>query len=333
VYLDGMRAAAVVLRNWRKTECDAKKFLTRLAVRAAPFALLRNSRKTECGAKRFLTRVVVRAAPFALLSFSALYAQPQKFEAVSIRRCDLKSLHGGVSGSPGRVVVPCATVKNLIEWTYGAYANGSHFNAQSTLPIEGAPAWMDSERYTIHAKAAGSPGILAMFTGPLMQALLTDRFKLKFHRETRDVPVYAIAVGDGIPLLHAFEPGSCDDWEDPWDSPPRQQAQGSGQRRDCRKLQAADKGIDVYGATMREFAALIHLDRPVIDTTGITGTLNIHLNLSSSELGAPTYAFEAVRTALRNIGLDLQATKGPQEVIVIDHVERPTEHRSPAEQH
>src|ERR1700722_14700606 len=126
--------------------------------------LLRNSRKTECGAKRFLARLVARAAPFALLGFSALYAQSQKFEVASVRRCDPKSLHGGVSGSPGRVTVPCATVKNLIDWTYGAYANGPHFNAQLTLPIEGAPAWLDSERYTINAKAAGSPGILEMFT-------------------------------------------------------------------------------------------------------------------------------------------------------------------------
>jgi uncharacterized protein (TIGR03435 family) len=296
MYLDGMRAAAL---------------------------LLRDSRKTECGATRFLPRLVVRAAPFALLSVSALYGQ--KFEAASIRRCDPKSLHGGVSGSPGRVTVPCATVENLIEWTYGAYANGPHFNAQSSLPIEGAPAWLASDRFTIKAQAPGSPGILAMFTGPLMQALLADRFKLRFHRETREVLVYALTVGDGIPLLHPFEPGSCDDWEDTWDSPPRQPAQGSQQRRDCRKLQATGQGIDVYGTTMKEFAALIHLDRPVIDTTGITGALNIHLDLPSSELEAPTYAFDAVRTALRKIGLDLRATKGPQEVIVIDHVERPNE--------
>jgi hypothetical protein len=55
-----------LLRKSRKTECGAKQFLNRLAVRAAPFALLRKSRKTECGAKQFPTPPVVRAAPFAL---------------------------------------------------------------------------------------------------------------------------------------------------------------------------------------------------------------------------------------------------------------------------
>src|SRR5580704_1016684 len=111
-------------------------------------------------------------AALLLLSLTNLYAQ--RFEMVSIRRCDPKSLHGGVSGSPGRVTVPCATLKNLIDWTYGAYANGPHFNDKFSLPIEGAPAWLDSERFTIKAKAPGSPSILEMFTGPLMQALLTD---------------------------------------------------------------------------------------------------------------------------------------------------------------
>ena len=242
-----------------------------------------------------------------LLSFSALYAQSQKFETASIRRCDPKSLHGGVSGSPGRVTVPCVTVENLIEWTYGAYANGPHFNVLSTVPIEGAPAWIDAERFTVNAKAPGSPGILEMFTGPLMQALLADRFKLRFHRETREVPVYGLVVGGGIPLLHPFEPGSCDDyWEDPWDKTAPLQQQGSKQRAECRKLLANGEGFDVYGATMKEFAALLpDADRPVIDTTGITETFDIHFG------------------SLHD--LDLQATKGPQEILVIDHVERPSE--------
>jgi hypothetical protein len=55
-----------LLRNSRKTECGAERFLTRLAAGAAPFALQGNSRKTECGAERFLTRLAVSAAPFAL---------------------------------------------------------------------------------------------------------------------------------------------------------------------------------------------------------------------------------------------------------------------------
>ncbi len=58
--------SVTLLRNARKTECDANLFLIRLKVRAAPFALLRNTRKTECGANLFLIRLAVSAAPFAL---------------------------------------------------------------------------------------------------------------------------------------------------------------------------------------------------------------------------------------------------------------------------
>ena len=293
-------------------------------------------------------------AAVVLLTISSLYGQSRKFEVVSIRRCDPKSLHGGVSGSPGRVTVPCAAVKNLIDWTYGAYANGPHFDAQLTLPIEGAPAWMDSERYTINAKAAGSPGILEMFTGPLMQALLADRFKLKFHRETREAPVYALGVstGKGAPKLQPFKEGSCIDSEDPWGHPltPSVSSPIPGQPRpkNCRQLVHADNGLDVYGTTMKEFCAVFKnaLDRPVIDKTGIAGVFSLHLDLYSTDLGVPGEVvanatgtrqndrrilddpadrFDAVRTALRKIGLDLQATKGPQDVIVIDHLERPSE--------
>jgi uncharacterized protein (TIGR03435 family) len=250
-------------------------------------------------------------AALLLLSFSTLNAQKPaayspKFEMASIRRCDPKSLHGGVSGLPGRVTVPCATLKNLIDWTYGAYANGPHFNVKASLPIEGAPAWLDSDRFTVKAKAPGSPGLLEMFTGPFMQALLADRFKLRFHRETRDVPVYALTVRDGITVLHAHQAGSCDDeWEDPWDRPGGAQHPGPQHDPDCRKLLADGEGFDVYGATMREFAALIPMDRPVIDNTGIAGTFDIHFG------------------SLHD--LDLQPANGPQKILVIDHVERPSD--------
>ena len=73
-----LQAAGVgLLRNSRKTERGAKRFLTTTVGRAAPFALLGNSRKTERGTKRFLTRLAVCAAPFALLVCFAWNAPAQ----------------------------------------------------------------------------------------------------------------------------------------------------------------------------------------------------------------------------------------------------------------
>jgi uncharacterized protein (TIGR03435 family) len=102
-----------------------------------------------------------------------------------------------------------------------------------------------------------------------------------------------------------------------------------------------------FDGTLKEFCAQFKfLDRPVIDKTGIAGVFTIHLELSdhpgigipddtvfaatgkhksnSPALDDPADWFYELRTALRKIGLNLDATKGPQEIIVIDHVERPT---------
>lgn len=287
-------------------------------------------------------RAVLLLLSLAALGVQAQKLQAQQFEVASIRRCDPKSLHAGVSGSPGVVIVPCVTVKNLIDWTYAAYANGPHFNAQLTIPVEGAPAWIDTDRFTINAKAPGKMEILTMFSGPPMRALLEDRFKLKFHRETREVPVYLLMAGEGSLKLEKAQLGDCEDWEDPWDHPVTPPVPFLKRRPLCRTLQAADHGLEVDGATMKELSALFLLDRPVIDKTGLAGPYDIHLDLFFSDLGIPGDAapdtapshpplkspadrFDAVRTALRKIGLDLEAAQGPREVLVIDRLERPGE--------
>ena len=69
--------------------------------------------------------------------------------------------------------------------------NPGVFLAKRVPDIEGAPGWLKSERYQIDATAAGAPSY-AVMAGPMMQALLEERLKLKAHRETRNVPVYEL---------------------------------------------------------------------------------------------------------------------------------------------
>jgi uncharacterized protein (TIGR03435 family) len=66
------------------------------------------------------------------------------------------------------------------------------------VPIEGGPAWADSELYTIVAKAEGTPS-MAQMSGPMMQALPEDRSRLKIHRRATEIPVYALSVAKGGP--------------------------------------------------------------------------------------------------------------------------------------
>ena len=317
----------------------------------------RIAHKFDCVRTIFLGTAGMLAAS-ALVSLPRILAQSAraatpKWEVISIKPCDPKSGGGGVSGSPGRLTVPCASVRNLIDWAYSSFANGLHFDPRSSVPIEGAPAWIDSDfratsdRYTINAKAEGDPNILTMLAGPMMQALLEDRFKLKMHRATREVAVYALTVAKGGPKLQPFQDGSCFDTEDTLDHPLPPPEPGKPRAKNCRQFVRADKGLDVYGTTMREFCASFKpgLDRPVIDRTGIAGVFSLHLDLSLKNLGVPgdvvsnatgqrqstrptlddpADRFDAVRTALRKIGLNLKATKRT-EILVIDHVERPSE--------
>lgn len=74
--------------------------------------------------------------------------------------------------------------------------------------IQGGPSWMSSDLYRIDAKAEGNPS-QAMMLGPMFQMLLEDRFKMKFHIESKEAPVYVLTVGKGGPKLQAAKEGGA----------------------------------------------------------------------------------------------------------------------------
>jgi uncharacterized protein (TIGR03435 family) len=97
--------------------------------------------------------------------------------------------------------------------------------------IEGAPGWIESERYRINAKAEG-PASLGMMREPMLQALLEDRFKVKVHHETRELPVYALTVAkNGLKVKRTAE-GGCT----PRDLTQIQTPPGPGQNPWCGTL-------------------------------------------------------------------------------------------------
>jgi uncharacterized protein (TIGR03435 family) len=281
----------------------------------------------------------------AALSSVLLQAQPvsspapPKFDVVSVKPCKPGVTKGGDS-SPGRLSIGCALLAGLdntglIQVAYNRYASG-FLNSFRVIPIEGGPGWIHAETFEIDAKSDSHPSIL-MMQGPMMQAVLEDRFKLKIHRETRQGPVYELTLGKGSPKLKPFREGTCIPAVAGRPLPPL----ASDQRR-CRSMVNPRGAVDIEGGTLSALTGLLGmaLDHPVIDKTGITNQFEIHLVFSPDDSAAPRPAttepatpppfnapdapgiFQAIQEQL---GLKLVPAKGPVDVLVIDHIERPSE--------
>jgi len=271
-----------------------------------------------------------------------------KFEVASIKPCAAGDNAVGSPNSPGRVTMPCVTTTNLIFWAYVLYAKGSFdVPGERLVPIERGPEWTKTEGYTIEAKAEGSPGG-AMMRGPMLQALLEDRFKLKIHSETREVPVYNLTVTKGGAKLQAAREGSCNPLD--MDRPPAPPVPGQPPPLICTLSRITTDAYEIRGVTMAQFSVDLsrRLDRDILDKTGIAGKFDIRVALTPglAQLffsppppppgGAapppppppnrtdPGDVFDATQTIVEKLGLKLEPAKGPGRFLVIDHVERPS---------
>jgi bla regulator protein blaR1 len=278
-------------------------------------------------------------------------ARPQ-FEVASIKRCRPDNLAPGGRGggappsfSPGRMTLECASVMDLIDVAYVRFANGSNYNLMKLqrIPIEGGSGWISSERYTINAKAENTADRYTM-QGPLLQTLLENRFKLKIHRETREIPIYNLVVARGGARLKPFREGSCTplpNLEPPIPATYRFPTLPPGQHYCNLTGGAAGPNFvaKAEGISLEDFANgfLSQGDRPVVDKTGIKGLFDIHLEfgltddarhrmteLTGNDPGESTAppVFTAIQEQL---GLKLESARGKGEFLVIDHVERPDE--------
>jgi uncharacterized protein (TIGR03435 family) len=201
---------------------------------------------------------------------------------------------------------------------------------------EGGPAWIESSLYDIDAKAE-SAATQATMMGPMLQALLVDRFQLKIRFETREMPVYALTVAKSGLKAPRTREGSCTPVD--WSTHPPPTAEGEKPYCNESAMTGNAGGVhwDLTGTSMTEFASRLGgliLDRPTIDKTGIAGMFDFHLDfgydIPSGKLRRPTTALPddpdgpTIFTAVEKLGLQLEPAKGPGEFMVIDHVERPS---------
>jgi bla regulator protein blaR1 len=260
--------------------------------------------------------------PIVVGGLHAQSAPRPKFEVASIKACSDPLNDGGPHSSPGRLATDCAQLLNLIGNAYTSFADGHlNMNAEPT-PTNGGPPWLQSASYEINAKAEGNPSV-TMMLGPMMQALLEDRFQLKIHRETTEGPVYFLSVARGGPKLQPFTEGSCTLYYG-FPRPPL----AAGQTYCERTISGLKPSVQADGATLDEFSKTLRMvvGRPVIDKTGITGRFDIRVEKFSldpaSDPTGPPWIFTALQ---EQVGLRLETGKGPVDTLVIDHIERPSE--------
>jgi uncharacterized protein (TIGR03435 family) len=181
--------------------------------------------------------------------------------------------------------------------------------------VTGGPDWMDSERWDIQAKA-DRPGNTREQMIEMLGHLLEDEFKLKLRRDAKEGPVYALTIDKSGLKMKVNE--SPEDFEIP--------IQGGPGGITVGKRVAMDRLCFQLGSFLQ------NNERPVVDKTGLTGYYDFTLSFLPElppefererlppEVQARPSLFEAVRSQL---GLKLEATKGPVQYYIVEHIEKP----------
>ena len=226
------------------------------------------------------------------------------------------------------------TVQMLIRVAYGVEDN----------QISGAPGWVSSEKYNVEAKMdQDTADKLKKFgeaqTEParrhMLQTLLADRLKLATHRETKELPIYSLVVAKGGLKLHEAKPG---------DTYPNgiKGLDGRPAPAGAHLMRMGRGELTGQSIAMEQIARLLtqQTGRTVVDNTGLKGNYDFTLHwtpdqsapaLNGPGAGGPdsTTSSESgpsIFTAIQEqLGLRLESQKGPVEILVIDHVEKPSE--------
>jgi uncharacterized protein (TIGR03435 family) len=252
---------------------------------------------------------MTRAIPITALAILAglLYVQTMEktpeISVVSIKPSDPGTNAMGNSFPPGRFTLTGYSLMSLIESAYRL----------REYQILDAPGWMSSERWTLEGELTQP---VRMFAWQLLQPVLADRYHLKIRHETKLMPIYSIVVAKSGLKLKPVEDGAK-----------------QGTRYDNHTI--VDKKYDI-----RRLAQDLtrNLNMPVIDKTGLTGEYDMDLKWTPdparpafgdvrnpADLPAPDPDRPEIFTAIKDqLGLELKAEKGPVDVIVIEHAERPT---------
>jgi uncharacterized protein (TIGR03435 family) len=271
----------------------------------------------------------------ALISAGVWAAQPPTFDVVSIKPSQPGAPNRLPRVSPGRVEIYNTTLKGLIRTAYSRFAF-------DTREIVGGPSWIDSDRFDLVATmslppqvdSSGLPtGLIAM-----LRTLIEERFRLRTHNERREGDLYALTFArsdkkPGAGLRPAPDLCAATMKEITGATPPPQRRGPPP----CSFGGPPGKLIGT-GVTIAMFSNVLagNVGRPVVDRTALPGSFDIELTFDPASTaqappGAPPGPLPlddskpSIFTALQEqLGLKLESTRGPIDVLVVDQAKPPT---------
>jgi len=259
---------------------------------------------------------ILLTSTLCVAALSAQSSAPPAFEVASVKVAEPQGnqVRGGMRLEQGRVSFAYASLRDLIARAYEVKA-----------PQVNGPAWIDTERYDVSAKIP--EGVPREQVPAMLRTLVEERFKLKLHRETKEMPVYELVQGKSeLKLDKASEPTA----------PTRMTMEGQGD---------GVMHANINSTTMSTFSDMLGrwTDRPVIDKTGIADKYDIKLDLSMEELsrsrsanvvmiggpaaggsgpapeGGPT---GSLFTSVQKLGLKLEPKRAALDLLVVDKAEK-----------
>jgi uncharacterized protein (TIGR03435 family) len=280
------------------------------------------------------------ASAVALLGQGQSEQKPLTFEVASVKANQSRACDRDGSFAGGQFVMNCSTLHELMIVAFPRADGRARFDTE----FAGGPSWINADHFDVIAKVPEGQGIgidsgqSAVVTAAeasginrtktMLRTLLADRFKLLTHNERRDLPVYELHMNrsDGTlgPQLKKVDV-DC----------PSLRGKGRPGGQLCNGFRTMGPGRIVAGAVPMSLLAQfleMPLSRNVLDRTGLQGTFDLELQyepdrlqLRSPNTPAPDPSSVSVFTAVREqLGLRLESTKAPVDVLVIDHVERLT---------
>ena len=304
---------------------------------------------TTAGAIAFIAPIAVGAQnPPAQARDLPPAATLPSFEEASIRP-NVTEGRGGRGGQfqPTRWVSQNVTLKTILKNTFARQGAGGPTTALPLLDSQviGGPDWLDTDKFDVIATTpAATHPTPPPQSRQMALRLLLDRFKLKAHWETRELPVYVLskARADGTlgPGLTPTSNGECEKARAggpppmPAGTPPGQPPgplppmppQGCGSIQfGPGQLTARGAPMELLGQTLTSIPVVTGIDRPIIDRTGLQGNYGFALKFApvgsaNADLDRP----ELVTALREQLGLKLEAARAPVDVLVVDSVEKPT---------